>query len=81
MGQSNWHVAKKNKNKELGRSKAPCFYSFQVWGAGRIGSNKYGEYKMQFAVHKSQATIQTCRQITITGDAEIHVREKPDQSY
>ncbi len=43
---------------------------------GRIGTNKYGEYKMQFAVHKSQATTQTCRQITITGDAEIHVRGK-----
>jgi hypothetical protein len=27
------------------------------------------------------ATPQTCRQITLTGDAEIHVREKPDQSY
>jgi hypothetical protein len=36
---------------------------------------------MQFGVHKSQATTQTCRQITITWDAEIHVREKPDQSY
>ncbi len=55
--------------------------AFIPWGAGRIGSSKYGEYKMQFAVHKSQATTQTCRQITITGDAEIHVREKPVQSY
>ncbi len=26
---------------------------------------------MQFAVHKSQATTQTCRQIIITGDAKI----------
>jgi hypothetical protein len=36
---------------------------------------------MQFAVHKSEATTQTCKQITITWDAEIHVREKLDQSY
>jgi hypothetical protein len=50
-------------------------------GAGRIGSREYGEYKMQFAVHKSQATTQTFRQIPIIEDEEIHVSEKPDQSY
>jgi len=48
-----------------------AFFPFK-FGGRRIGSNKYGEYKMQFAVHKSQATTQTCRQITIIGDAEIH---------
>jgi hypothetical protein len=37
-----------------------------------------GNIKCKFAVHKSQATTLACRQITITGDGEIHVREKPD---
>jgi hypothetical protein len=58
-----------------------AFIPFKFVGAGRIRSSEYGEYKMQFAMHKSQATTLTCRQITITRDAEIHVREKPDQSY
>jgi len=59
-----------------------AFIPFKFWGReGLVAVSKYGEYKMHLAVHKSQATTQTCRQITITGDAEIHVREKPDQSY
>ncbi len=50
-------------------------------GNSYAGNSKYGEYRMQFAGHKLQTATQTYRQITLTGDGEIHVREKLDQSY